>query len=78
MFELEQRRITNSECQPDCQCSDWTNTLWFFKAASVCVHWLQYVKPYQKYHMQKSTALLYSANNKDQEPHYLSMTIKDA
>lgn len=54
---LEKRRITNSKCQPDCQYCDWTNALWFSKAASACAHRLQHVKPYQKDHsIQQRTA----------------------
>lgn len=61
MLELEEKEVTNPECQLDCQCCDWTNTLWFSKAASPCVHRLQLVKSYQKYHIQQSAALLYSS-----------------
>lgn len=76
---LERRRITNSKCQPDCQYCDWTNALWFSKAASACAHRLQHVKPYQKDHsIQQRTAqhnTTQSTNNKDQEPQYLSVTL---
>lgn len=36
MLELEQRTITNSECQPDCRCCDWTNTLVFQSSLRLC------------------------------------------
>lgn len=65
--------ITNSECQPDCQRCDWTNTLRFSKAASVCAHRLQHVKPYQKHHsIQQSTAQHNAAQTTKIKSHSIS------
>lgn len=63
---------------PDSQDSDQTNFLWFSKAASVCVHWLEFVKLYQKCPSTESSSTQSqhcSTNKQDQEPHHFFVII---